>query len=160
MNSQTLQTISKLRRVSQSELARIAGVSRQAVSRWFKVPLGAEIHVLTPHLRKVSEGLHVKVDDLLRPLPVLEDIEKTRQYEAALLWDRLYLDLADFSIALVRGELPSLARLVQVFGLYKASKIAGQRIWDRFPDYKKYIRPIRREQLERVWEHHQSPISV
>ena len=55
------------------------------------------------------------------------------------------------SVALVRGEAPALARLVQVFGLYKAWKIAGEKIWERFPAYQKNIRPVRRDQLERIW---------
>jgi transcriptional regulator with XRE-family HTH domain len=156
MNAQALRTISKLRRVNQAGLARMAHVSRQAVSRWFKPSAGPEVSIQTPHLRGLAEGLRVSAEDLLRPLPVLGDAEATRWYEAALLWDGLYSDLGDFSVALVRGESPALARLVQVFGLYQASKVAGQKIWDRFPYFKKQIRPMRREQLERVWQIHEN----
>lgn len=138
----------------------MAGVSRQAVSQWFKAPLGSEISIQTPHLRRLSEGLRVSAEVLLRPLPVLDDLENARRYETALLWDGLYPDLAEFSVALVRGESPALARLAQVFGLYKAWKIAGNKIWDRFPDYKRHIRPVRREQLERVWQLRQNPIFI
>src|SRR5262249_23680062 len=128
------------------------------VSRWFKSPVDSEVSVQTPHLRRLSEGLHVSAEDLLYPLPVLGEIESTRRYEAALLWDGLYPDLSEFAVALVRGEMPALARLVQVFGLYKAWKIAGQKVWERFPEYKKHIRPVRREQLECVWRLRQNRI--
>jgi transcriptional regulator with XRE-family HTH domain len=152
MDAQSLRTISKLRRKSQSDLARMAGVSRQAVSHWFSASSDFEINVRTPHLRRLCEALHVKAEDLLQPLPVLNDAEAVRQYEASLLWDHLYSCLADFSVALVRGESVALARLVQVFGIYRAAKIVGgPKIWDRFPEYKRHIRPVRREQIERVW---------
>jgi transcriptional regulator with XRE-family HTH domain len=155
MNAQSLRAISQLRMISQSELARMAGVSRQAVSQWFKAPIGTELNVRTPHLRQLSDALHIDAKDLLQPLPVLDDGEAVRQYETTLLWDCLYPSLVDFSVALVHGESVALARLVQVFGIYKASKIAGQKIWDRFPGYKRHIRPIRREEIERVWQIHQ-----
>lgn len=102
--------------------------------------------------------LRVSADVLLHPLPVLDDAKATRQYESELLWDSLYANLADFSIALVHGEAPALARLVQVFGIYKASKIAGTKIWNQFPQYKRHIRPVRREQIERVWQLRQNQI--
>jgi transcriptional regulator with XRE-family HTH domain len=156
VNAQALKTISKLRRVNQSGLAKMTGLSRQAVSNWFKTPPGIDVNTHTPILKHLAAGLHVKAEDLLQPLPVLDDPVSTRQLETALLWDALYSDLSDFSIALVRGEAAALARLVQIFGLYAASKIAGRKIWDRFPDFKRSIRPVRREQLERVWQFHQT----
>lgn len=159
MNSQTMRVISKLRGVSQADLAKMAGVSRQAVSAWFKAPLGSELNIYSSHLKKLADHLRVSADDLLNPLPVLGDAEATARYEAELLWDSLYESLADFSIALIRGEPAALARLVQVFGLYKSAKIAGKKIWDQFPRYKRHIRPVRREQIERVWQLRQHPIS-
>jgi transcriptional regulator with XRE-family HTH domain len=152
MIPQTLEILSRQCGKSQADLARIAGVSRQAVSKWFKAKPGSEVDVLSSHLRKLADGLDVSADILLRPLPVLGDPEATLQYEAALLWDRIYPDLADFSAALAWGELPALARLVQVYGLFRASKVAGRRVWDRFHDYKRLIRPVRREQLECIWK--------
>lgn len=138
----------------------MAGVTRQAVSHWFRSSPNSEISIRTPHLKRISEGLRISAEDLLHPLPVLGDAQLTEQYEAALLWDRLYPGLGDFGVALVRGEWPALARLVQVYGLYQARKIAGPKVWDRFPDYKRHIRPVRREQLERVWQLHRNLTSV
>jgi len=154
MNVQTVRVLSKLRRKSQADLARIAGVSRQAVSQWFKASGHAEVDVLSSHLKRLSDGLSAPADLLLRPLPVLGDGAAVRKLEATLLWDNLYPDLGDFAIALVRSESPALARLAQVFGLYRASKIAGRKVWDRFHEYKRQIRPVRRQQLERIWELH------
>ncbi|MCC7441796.1 MAG: hypothetical protein IT285_09185 [Bdellovibrionales bacterium] len=62
-------------------------------------------------------------------------------------------------MALIQGEEPALARLVQVYGLYKAAKTAGRKVWERFPQYKRHIRPTRREQLEHVWRYRQSQTS-
>jgi len=155
MNFCTIQVISKLRNKSQSELARVAGVSRQAVSQWFKSTAHSEVNLRSVHLRRLAEGLHVSADVLLKPLPVLSDNDQTREYEGMLLWDRLYPSLADYSVALLRGELPALARLVQVFGLFRGEKIAGsQMIWNRFPNYKHLIRSVRRQQMERIWNLH------
>jgi transcriptional regulator with XRE-family HTH domain len=156
MNAQSLMAIMKLRDICQSDLARMIGVSRQAVSLWFKAPDGIELNVRTPHLRKLASALQINAEDLLQPLPLLDDAEVTRRYETTFLWDRLYSSLADFTIALVRSESAALARLVQVFGIYKASKIAGPKIWNQFPKYKQQIRPIRREQVERIWKLHEN----
>lgn len=151
MSTQSLQAICKLRNLSQSDLARMAGVSRQAVSLWLKAPSGSELVMRTSHLRQLAGSLELRADELLQPLPILDDPEASRRLEASLLWDRLYPTLLDFSVALTRGQPPALARLVQVFGMYKGAKIAGRKIWERFPDYKRYIRPVRREQLEGIW---------
>lgn len=149
---QTLITISKLRNKNQADLARLAGVSRQAVSLWFAEKDAQEINLRSSHLKKLADGLRVSVDTLLQPLPVLADQKLTHSLETRLLWDHLYGSLADFSVGIVRGETPALARLVQVFGLFSAAKIAGNHlVWDCFPQYKLHIRPIRREQLERLW---------
>lgn len=159
MDAQALRAISKMRRVSQADLARMANVSRQAVSNWFQAKPGQEIRVYSSHVRRLAGGLHVSADDLLTPLPVLGDLEMSKRYESELLWDSLYENLLDFMIAVINGEEAALARLVQVFGLYQASKIAGRKVWERFPKYKKLIRPIRREQMERVWQLRQNQMS-
>ncbi len=161
MKPQSLRTISLLRRKSQSDLARIAGVSKQAVSLWFRSSPDADLNVRAPHLRALSRGLQVKAEDLLDSLPVLDDREMTRKLETILLWDHLYSDLAAFAVGLVRGESAALARLVQVYGLYPASNIVPQNmIWDRFQEYKRHIRPVRREQVEKIWQIRQSLKSI
>ena len=58
MNINTISVIAGSRAISQSDLARMAGISRQAVSRWFKQG-GPEIEVRASHLQKLSQALGV-----------------------------------------------------------------------------------------------------
>lgn len=152
MNIQTLRALAKVRDKRASDIARMAGVSRQAVSKWMKAGAHAAISVRSQNLQHLADGLGIRADELLRSLPVLDDHALRSAYETIFLWDRLYPGLEDFAIALVRGNEAALARLVQVFGLYKSANVAGPQVWRRFPFYKKHIRPIRREQLERLWK--------
>lgn len=152
MNIKTLKTISQLRRLSRVEIARLAGVSRQAVSLWFKkAGQTSEVSLHSRHLKKLATGLGVHVDDLLHTLPVLEEPTSRKRLETLLLWDHLFSDLESFFVCLVQGDLRALARLVQVFGLFKASKIVGLRVWHRFHAYKIYLRSERRKELEQIW---------
>lgn len=156
MDIDLLKALCKVRGINASKLAQMTGVSRQAVSKWFKTPSGSELNMRTTHLKSLTQKLQIKADVLLVPLPVLSDPQSVRLYETTLLWDRLYPNLIEFCVALIRGESQALARLVQVFGIYTAAKIAGQKIWDRFSDYQKYIRPVRRKEIERIWVLHQN----
>jgi hypothetical protein len=77
---------------------------------------------------------------------------------ALFLWDGLYSDLVDFAIALNRHETEAIARLVQVHGLFAAERIIGRVAWQRFPEYKRFIHPARRRELEilQEWKQRQS----
>lgn len=70
----------------------------------------------------------------------------------ALLWDGLYPDLVDFAIAAGRFELRAVGRLVEVYGLYAAAKILGPSVWKRFHEFKRFLHPVRRRQLEALVE--------
>ena len=120
----------------------MAGISRQAVSRWFKQGR-SEVEVRAGPLQRLSQALGVSMDELSRPLPGLES--------AGLLWDRLYPDVGLFAAALVRGEGPAVARLVEVYGLFLSARILGRAVWVRFPEYKNRLPPVRRRQLEALW---------
>lgn len=156
MNVHTLSTLMKARGLSQSDLARRAGVTRQAASLWFKSDDPRQVNVQSRHLEKLSRALSVSMDELARPLPVLGDESAQGSLETALLWDRLFPSLDDFAIAVARGEERSLARLAQVYGLYAAGRMAGRRVWKDFPRYKCHIHPVRRRELERLWDHESS----
>ena len=52
---------------------------------------------------------------------------------------------------LVSRELPALARLVQVLGFKEAEYVLGHEVIGRFPSYAKFIKPMRRKQLETLW---------
>jgi transcriptional regulator with XRE-family HTH domain len=141
----------QVRDLSQSDLARYAGVTRQAASLWFRS--SGPINVQSRHLEKLSAALGVSMDELARPLPVLDDESIAGLLSTALLWDKLFPSLRDFAIAAARGEERALARLAQVYGLYAAERMAGRRIWNDFPRYKRHIHPVRRRELERLWDY-------
>lgn len=147
----TLETFLKSRDLSQAELARLIGVSRQAVSLWFRQK---EANLHSRHLLRLSAVLDVPVEDLVKPLPCF-DTETHERLLAELLWDRLYPDLDDFAIALSASEPRAIGRLVEVYGLYAAAKALGDRVWQEFPSYKRFIHPARRRELERLWVWHE-----
>ncbi|MBI3299751.1 MAG: helix-turn-helix transcriptional regulator [Elusimicrobia bacterium] len=136
------------RGLSQSDLARLAGVSRQAVSLWLREESPADMRV--SHLLNLARALGVGAGDLVEPLPVLDPGDEGRAV-AELLWDGLYPGLGEFCAAIARDEDRALARLVQVYGLYRAAGAAGGNVWASFPRYKRLIKPARRQGLERVW---------
>lgn len=152
MDLNTISVISRSRGICQSDLARMAGISRQAVSRWFKQGRSGEIDVRASHLQRLSRALGVSMDELSRPLPCLESREERSSLGAGLLWDRLYPDIGRFAAALVRGEGPAVARLVEVYGLFLSARMLGRAVWARFPEYKGRLPPVRRRQLEELWE--------
>lgn len=150
MNTNTISVIADSRAISQSDLARMAGISRQAVSRWFKQGR-PEIEVHASHLQRLSQALGVSMDELSLPLPCLQSPEERSSLGACFLWDRLYPDVGRFAAALVRGEGRAVARLVEVYGLFLSARMLGRAVWVGFAQYKKYIPPVLRRQLEELW---------
>ncbi|MBI5881552.1 MAG: helix-turn-helix domain-containing protein [Elusimicrobia bacterium] len=148
MNRHDLELLVESLSLGQSDLARLAGVSRQAVSLWFKGPDGG-MGMRASHLIALSRNLGMSLDELTSPVGLDEKSEQ--DMKAELLWDGLYPGLAGFCAALARGEDRALARLVQVYGLYKADAVAGESVWTGFPRYKRHVHPGRREGLEAVW---------
>lgn len=152
MDCFALRSLLKLRGLSQSDLARIAGVSRQAVSAWFKNGRDNQpINLHSANLQKLCDGLNIRMESLLKPSLLVSDPKKREDLEASLLWDRLFPDLEGFIVALVRKDLRALARLVQVYGLFQAQAVIDPSVWKRFHRYKKNLHPVRREECERIW---------
>ena len=149
MNTQVLQIILKLRGLSQSDLARMAQVSRQAASLWFKKEVN--INIQSSHLSKLAKALNLKIDDLCDPLPLLEETSQKKELEVSLIWDHLYPSLQDFVIALVQKKPRALSRLVETYGLFQSEKIIGKMVWTKFHEYKKNLPPIKRKQCEQLW---------
>ena len=156
MNIQSLKAILKARGWSQTELARRIGVSRQAVSLWLRNDGMARVHA--EHLLLVSRVLEVPVEELVRPLPAQGDEGETEC--VALLWDALYPDLVDFAIAAGRFEPKAVGRLVEVFGLYAAARVLGASVWKKFDDFKRFIHPARRQQLETLVRWRRDPTAA
>lgn len=92
----------------------------------------------------MSRALGVPVEQLAEPLPALDD----GTARVALLWDGLYPDLVDFAIAVGRFEPKAVGRFVEVYGMYPAAKVLGASVWRRFDDFKPFIHPARRRELE------------
>ncbi|TBR17373.1 XRE family transcriptional regulator [bacterium] len=154
MERNALLLLMLVRGLSQSDLARLAGVSRQAVSLWFREDGSADMRV--SHLLSLCRGLGLGVDAVVAPLPEPPpDTERAMRVE--YLWDGLYPDLPAFGAALAREDDKALARLVQADGLYRAAAAVGGAVWERFPAYKRHIKPQRREGLERIWDLENSP---
>ena len=141
-----LKFISKVRGLFQSDLARAAQVSRQAVSKWMKASAGTEIALRSGHLHRMATELDLDMGEFFVPLPEVGHLETD------LLWDRLYPDLVSLLVAALDGEGRALARVVQVYGLLVARKLFGVQVCDGFPDFARYIHPKRRRESERIWK--------
>lgn len=152
MNIQTLKAFAALKHLTQSDLARFAGVSRQSVSLWFQGASSGFTNIKTKHLLAVANALGVSADDLLRPLPLLDNESAMNRETTKLLWDKLYPDIVSLVVAALEGKRDAVARFVQIYGLYSSAKLFGPSIWREFPRYKKYIKPIRRGELEKLWQ--------
>ena len=152
MNVRTLQALLKARGWTRAELARRVGVSRQAVSLWFR---GEEANLQSRHLIRLSQVLGVSVEELAKPLPCFEP-ENHGQLCATLLWDRVFPDLDDLAVALNDRNPRALGRFVEVYGLFAAEATLGSFVWIEFPNYKRHIQPVRRSELETLWVWHES----
>jgi transcriptional regulator with XRE-family HTH domain len=150
MNVRTVRALLKARGWSQSELARQVGVSRQAVSLWFQ---REEVNLQSRHLIRLGRVLGSPVEGLIESLPCF-DPETRERIRATLLWDRLFPDLDDFAVALNSGDPRALGRFVEVYGLFAAEKTLGPTAWSMFPDYRRFIHPARRRELETLWDWH------
>jgi len=152
MSPENMRFIAETRKLRQADLARAAGVSRQAVSRWMNPVGDGAFSIRSRHLHSLAKNLDIDIHQFFEPLP------DTRPYATALLWDRLYPNLPAFLVACVEGEKRALARMVQVYGLLITVKLFGQKAMGSFSEYKKYIHPVRRKESEQVWKVLQDPI--
>ena len=149
----TLEALLKARGWTRAELARRVGVSRQAVSLWFR---GGEANLQSRHLIRLSQVLGISVEELASPLPCFDDPDTRAQLRATLLWDRLYPDLDDLAVALNARDPRAIGRFVEVYGFFSAEKTLGAFVWKEFPNYKRHIHPARRRELETLWTWHES----
>ncbi len=146
-----LELFMKVKNYSQSDIARMAGVSKQAVSKWF----ASKKFNAQPRLNfllKICEQTGLSLNELITPIPELSEKNGRKRLEALLLWDKLFESLEDFFIALCRHNPQALARLVQTMGMFNSVKILGRHgrrvIFLEFEKYKKYLHPRRRQECE------------
>ena len=161
MDQMALRALMSVRNLSQAELARAAGVSRQAVSSWLKSrqPQGDSgsssgcrtVQIRADTLRNLSEKLQVSYEFLVKRFPLADNPAMRRNLTAEFLWDALYPSLEDFAVAIIRGEFNALARLTQGLGLCESAALAGRLVWRKYPRFKKYLLPQRRAECEQIW---------
>lgn len=146
MYLQNLKNILVSQGLNRASAARLAGVSRACVTRWFQKnsPEGW-VNVETKTLQCLADSLGINAAFFLQKTPNLSYLA-TR-----FLWDRLYPTMEHFVQAVSQGRLLALARLVQILGFMQARRIAGNTVISRFHHYKKYVIPVRRQQLELLW---------
>jgi transcriptional regulator with XRE-family HTH domain len=153
MYARNLHLLLMKRELTQSALARRLGLSRQAISLWFR-PESAFVNIHTKHLNRLCEVFNVSSNDLLTPFP---EMEASRDYDTLFLWDRLYESLDAFYVALANREWRAVGRLVQVVGLYRSAKILGKTVWNDFSKYSRFIHPGKRRICEALCLQHNNP---
>ena len=144
MYLQTLKNLMISKNSNAAEVAKRAGMSRAAVSKWFQQN-GEVINVETKTLFHLAESFGISPAEFVQPISSLS------AYKTLFLWDQLYPSMESFIAELRENRLPAIARLVQVLGFHQASRVLGTKILKWFPRYKKFIKPKRRAELEILW---------
>ena len=141
------------KRYRQSDVAKAAAVSRQAVSLWFAAD-GDFRNVHVANLLNLSDGLGIAPAELLVPLPELADRAEERRLYAEFCWDRSFPDIYRFLTALAAGRPRAVARLIESRGIYEAAAILGAQVWDTYPDLRPRLPAARRTVVDAVWKIH------
>lgn len=151
MYFQQIKNLSYKNNLKKTDWARLAGVSRAAVTQWFhKGQRDGFINLETATVRKIADGCHVS------PMLFMTPSADLSKYQTWYLWDYLYPHMEAFVWALAEARLPALARLVQVKGFYQAMQVIGKKAVKLFPQYKRFIKPTRRKELEILWPLYQT----
>lgn len=147
MYLQALKKIMKERGLRKADVARLAGVSRACVTRWFRLAAKQKgwVNVESGTFRRLQRALNISPDFLLAS-PI-----NPASFQTRFLWDRLYPNMEAFVKGVQNQQEPALSRLVEVLGFHEASAIAGEAVLKKFPQYKRRIKPIRRKELESLW---------
>ena len=141
-----------------SDVARAAGVSRQAVALWFAGE-GDFRNVHVANLLKLSAGLGIAPAELLQPLPGLTDPVGEKRLYAEFCWDRSYPDIYRFLVALAEAQPRAVARYIESRGIYEAAAVVGERAWSMYPALRKLLPAARRTVVDSVWKiHHDSTL--
>ena len=132
--------------MNKAQIAKLAEISRAAVTKWFSKEKEMDwVNVETKTIIRLAEHLHLSPEIFLQKRINLD------RFSHRFLWDRLYPDMESFIKALSEHELPALARLVQILGFKEAEHVIGKSIVPLFQEYKRFIKPIRRKELETLW---------
>jgi transcriptional regulator with XRE-family HTH domain len=135
-----------LNNLNANRLAKAAGLTRQAISKWFTSNQNL-IKADWQSVIKISKVLNVQPSKLLEdPFEAL-DRKKRKEIEILLLWDHLFDSLESFIVAMMQKDPRAVARYIHVFGILNAEKIWGKWVFKKFSDYAVYIHPARRKEL-------------
>ncbi len=87
------------------------------------------------------------------PFQLLKEIDEGKEnYQTKYNWDLSYESVEAFLTKLHCGDLRALGRFVQVEGMMTSSKILGERVFNEFEAYKKFILPVKRKRMEVLWK--------
>src|SRR3989338_2190618 len=128
-----------------ADIARMTGVSRATVTLWFQREKEGWVNIESSTLLKLAQSLNVP------PEIFLQKRENLFPLQTRFLWDHLYSSMESFVEALSQKRLPALARLIQVLGFAESKNVVGSVIINFFDNYKKFIKTVRRKELERLW---------
>lgn len=146
MYFQQLKNIAVSRALKRTDIARLAGVSRAAVTKWFRHgERDGWVNVETRTVFALARALHVEPASFFIPQ------ERLASFESRFLWDHLYPNMERFLKAATGGDPRAMARLVEVSGFRDAEAICGKRSTRTFLHYKRFIPPARRKALETIW---------
>ena len=137
----------------QSDVAKAAAVSRQAVSLWFAGE-GDFCNVHVANLLNLSAGLGISPAELLQPLPGLGGRAEERRLYAEFCWDRSYPDIHGFLVALAAAQPRAVARMIECRGIYEGAAVLGAQVWHRYPEFRHLLPPARRTVIDTVWKIH------
>ena len=137
----------------QSDVAKAAAVSRQAVSLWFAAQ-GDFRNVHVANLLNLSAGLGIAPAELLQPLTGLERPGEERRLYAEFCWDRSFPDIYHFLVALAAGRPRAVARLIESRGMYEAAAVLGAQVWRTYPELRHRLPAARRAVVDAVWKIH------
>ena len=137
----------------QSDVAKAAAVSRQAVSLWFAAEGDfRNVHVAT--LLNLSVGLGIPPAELLKPLPGLQEPAEGRRLYAEFCWDRSFPDIYRFLAALTARQPRAVARLIESRGIFETAAVLGAQVWQMYPQLRSRLPVARRTVVDAVWKIH------
>ena len=153
MLASTLNSLLLLKRIKPAELARRSGISRQAISKWFKLAEHKNLNQINAEwntVQKIAAALKIEPALLSKDFFGKLTTEQKENYRTLLLWDRSYESMESFTIALAKKEYKAIGRYVQVFGILAAEKIFGSWIFKKFDQYAPFIHPVRRKEIKNL----------
>jgi transcriptional regulator with XRE-family HTH domain len=152
MNPEVLKLHLMKNNLNANKLAKLMSLSRETVSRWLRDP--KKINLKLEQLMQLSQIFKTNINHLVADYNDIDE-NNLKKFETILNWDRKHASLKDFIIATLNWDYSAIARLVQVKGFFTSAKLLQLKnikpLLDRYPYYKKFIHPKKRELLDRSY---------